>query len=363
MKQITKTNQILQLLRDSTGEEGTFENLIVYEAIALNTMPLRKRHPLYKGAIVDLNVLYQMAEAVNLESIPVHIQHESDFALPKGRVFNGRVVGSELRVLFYIDKNEIEAINKIDNSVVDQVSVSILTKQILNSVSGFDYLGADSTIENIYSGMDNDGNVIGEKGVYAHLINLDAWFELSLVGTGGAQNARIVSRDKSVFGSSFEKLAASGVDPSIFLLAASTETNKMDLSEFITKLTETTAEIVTVKTDLDTANATIASLNSQVETLTDANAALEAKLLEEPEGLTLALTSLQGVATKLIAASGKTDPVAQSLTEVMAQITSLEAGIVAAYAGTAGRTKLAETDLKTSFSGKSASAFRSPRNA
>lgn len=340
MKQINKTPEITAVLRQSVGPSVNTDNLAVYEAIAFNNRPVRKNHPLFKGAIADRSLLLEMAAALSVESRPVQIQHD-DGDLPSGRAFHGKVVDkgseSELRVLFFVDKSEASLMNKIDSGTVDQVSVSIIPKKMLNSKSGFDYLGAEATAENIWTGTDNDGNTIGKNGVYARMIGLDNWFELSLVGMGGAENARIVSHDESYFGSSYSKLAASGVDPSVFLLEASTENHTMDLTVLSDKLVELsgknatlTADIATLTTAKTTLEAQIVELQKKVDeagtpdaTLTAAQADLTTKTAEA-ETLAAdnakAVEALQLVAKAILAATGKVDA---EIPKTIAELTAL----------------------------------------
>ncbi len=355
MKQIEKTPEIQAALRQSVGKGVNIDSLVVYEAIALNNRPIRKQHPLFKGAVADRSLLLEMAAALSQESRPVQIQHYDD-TLPKGRAFHGKVLEKgnelELRVLFFMDSKEDQIISKLDSGTVDQVSVSILPKKILNSVSGFDYLGDASTAENVWTGNDGEGNVLGKKGVFGRMVGLDKWFELSLVGMGGADGAFIVSRDESYFGSSYQKLAASGVDPSLFLLEASTENEDMsDLADLVNKLSETTVNLTNRSNEVTTLTATVTTQAARITELeaqlaaaakpsealtaaqtqvTEATAALTASEAER----TAALTALQGVAKTLLTAAGKLDAkVPETITELNALIdetkTSLAAVLVA----------------------------------
>lgn len=351
MKQINKTPEITAVLSQSVGTSVNTENLAVYEAIAFNNRPVRKNHPLFKGAIADRSLLLEMAAALSVESRPVQIQHESE-SLPSGRAFHGKVVDkgaeSELRVLFFVDKSEASLMNKIDSGTVDQVSVSIIPKKMLNSKSGFDYLGAEATAENIWTGTDNDGNTIGKNGVHARMIGLDNWFELSLVGMGGAENARIVSHDESFFGSSYQKLAASGVDPSVFLLEASTESHTMDPKEFIDSITKLSADNATATASIATLTASNTALTTKVGELETALAAAgkpdealattQADLTAKTEEVTTltadnaaAVTALQGVAKAVLAASGKMDAeVPKTIAELTALINDTKVKLSAA---------------------------------
>lgn len=383
MKRIEITAQIEAHLRSALGADADLNAFSVYEAIAFNTLPVRKRHPVYKGARADAAFLAEMADAVNKESRPVHIGHDSS-GLPIGRIFHGEVVngfsGQELRALFFIDNQHSAEIAKIEHGTVDQVSVSVLPKQLLNSVSGFDYLGAEADFTHIMTGTDPDGNTLGENGVYARMVGLDSFFEMSLVGQGGAENARIVRRDQSHFGSSFQKLAASGLDPNALVLVASVEADKMDLTALVGQLTDTKVELSTMTTAKATLEASVETLTAQNSALTqqladlgDVPAALAAKDTEIT-GLTEAKTtleadsaaavaSLQTVATALLTASGKVgEAVPATVAELSALIESTKAGLVAALVS-GGRSNPSDLDSVGSHTPTADfSAFQAPRN-
>ena len=383
MKQVEKTPEIVSKLRQSIGADADVEKVAVFEAIALNSLPLRKRHPLYNGARVDRSLLLEMAQDVMRESKPVQIQHDTT-PLPIGRVFHGEVVdgrgGPELRVLFFVDKTEEKAIQKIDAGSVDQVSVSVLPKHIYNSVSGFDYLGADATFEHVWTGTDPDGNTIGEDGVFGRMVGLDAWFEMSLVGQGGANNARIVSRDASHFGSSFQKLAASGVDPNALVLVASTRNESMDLKELVDQLTDTKVELAQKASEVATLTASVAEKDARIveleaqlataqatpdEALTAANTALEtatANLTAASADRDTAVSALKDVAKKVLTASGKlNEQVPEDIASLTALIASTETGLSAVLvAGGRSQDSVDDTSVRQTPVA-SLGAFRAPR--
>lgn len=359
MKQIPKTPKIMQLLQASLGQEADLSKVAVFEAIALNQLPLRKKHPLYNTSIADMSLLHEMAAAVAQESVPLQIQHDKE-PLPVGRVFHAEVVGTELRALYFVDSVEEELIAKIDNGTVDQVSVSIMPKHIYNSKSGFDYLGKDATFDHVWTGTDNDGNTIGENGVYGRLVGLDQWFEMSLVGKGGARNARIVSRDKSHFGSSYERLAASGVDPNALVLVASVEDEDMDLTAIVADLSNAKAEGIVKDQKIATLEATISELNASKETLAaeleaaKADAPTVAAQLTETQStlettkveLDGAVKALKDVAQKILTASGKVDvQLPETVAELTALIEDTEKGLSAALV-IGGRASEASHEVK-----------------
>ena len=364
MKQVQKTEFITAALRKSLGDGVALDHLRVYEAIALNTLPLRKNHPLYNGSRADRSLLYEMAAELNKESRPVHLMHYSD-DLPVGRVFYGEVVDqgseAELRVLFFLDPTADEEAVKIDSGSVDQVSVSVLPKHIYNSVSGFDYLGPDATVEHIMSGTDPDGNTLGKNGCYGRIVGLNKFFELSLVGMGGAQNARIISRDESHFGSSYQKLAASGLDPNALVLVASTSTRKeeMNLTEIIAQLTDMKAELAQKIIEISTLQAAIAEKDKRIaelEAKLEDVAKPQAELQEQIASLTTqseevraqldaAVTSLKDIATKVLTAAGKTtDGLPETVEELNAVINETTEALAASLVA-GGRSKEATSDV------------------
>lgn len=327
MKRLTVTPEIQELLKNAVGSEVSLNDIAVYEAVAFNTLPIRKRHPLYRNARAARSVLEEMAARLADESLPVLISHQNEM-LPIGRVFHGKVVDhadwSELRVLFFLDMAD-EAARDIDLGIVDQVSVSVITKKALCSECGFDFFGPDADFENVWGGICNKGHVLGEDGVFARLVELDDWFEMSLVGRGGAQKARIVSPDQSVFGSqSIQRLAANGFDPNALILSVTPEKGRImnfDLSKHIEEMADLKANLAIKDRELEAATKKIESLEKElsatqakIEEMGDASAAIEerdaqiAQLTDEKKSLEdnakAALEALKDVVGMFLTMSG-----------------------------------------------------------
>lgn len=286
MKRIDITPEIASHLRRSLGNDINPQEYIVFEAIALNTFPIRKRHPLYLGAVNDRSVLAEMASNVISESVPLMIMHDQE-PLPVGRVFHGEVKDlmgeSELRTLFFVDPQEEEVIRKIENGTVDQVSVSVMAREAKCSECGWNYFGEEAEFENIFFGECNNGHVIGQDGVHVKLSGLDSWFEMSLVNQGGAQNARIVNRDQSHFGSAtnIHRLAASGMDPNHLVLAASPEgADTMEIQKLIDDLTTYKADLSTANSKVEDLKAALTDRDGEVERLANENEELKARVAE-----------------------------------------------------------------------------------
>lgn len=363
VKQIAKTPEIIALLKRAMGSATSGDNVAVFEAIALNTLPLRKRHPLYNGAVAQRSLLLEMALALEAESRPVQSMHDRD-DLPIGRVFHGRVVDgvdTELRVLFWIDKQHAEEIQKIENGTIDQVSVGILPKQMICSADGFDFLGTEADLEHVFTGTTPKGNTVGENGVYCKMIGLETFFELSLVGQGGAQNARIVNNDQSHFSPHIKALAANvSIDRLALTATATTRTEKpiMDIKELLAELravekdhTKTLVEIEQLKASSAALTAERDQLKTQLEAASRGEPAVKAELDElktkhvaVEADLKSADEALRDICQKILTASGQVGAaVPEKLTDVVAKITDTSAGLAAVLVS-GGKAKGADED-------------------
>ena len=299
MKQISVNDSIRSKLQAAAGANVDLSNLAVFRATAINTLPIRKKHPVYNGGIHKRSFLEQMLAALKQESLPLQIMHNSE-VLPSGRVFDGEIkdlgTHSELHTYFWVDKSTakgVEYTNLINSGTIDQVSVSVLPKAAVSnkSTNSFDFLGDDATFEHIWSGTDPDGNVMGKEGAYVEMNDLDAWFEMSLVGQGGITGARIHS-------SGDMKLAASGLDvPPMTLTLAYDEKDKtsMDLEKLVEQLTDAKAALKPTQEQLTAAQAEIETLKARITELEAAGDA--APLNEALTGLFTFAATLSGDVT------------------------------------------------------------------
>jgi hypothetical protein len=367
MKQITKTAKIIAKLRKTVSADVDLDALAVFEASAFNTLPIRKKHFLYKGARADKFMLDDMVTELAKESRPVQIMHNGEM-LPVGRVFHGEVLplnknDYEIRVLFFVDATG-EQVRNIDLGIVDQVSVSVMSKKLICSACDFDYLGEGATSENFWTATCANDHSIGQKGVYAKMQGLSDWNELSLVNRGGAQNARIVSPDKAHFtGPAALRLAAHGIEPSMLILTATADMeNTMDFAEL-------SGQVVDLRVDVKLKEAEIATLTAKLGEATTKVTALEANLASAGNGAQAlaakdteiaaavaatavektekeaALSALKEVATALLVASGDTAPtVPETVAELSALITEKKAALAAVLIA-GGRSKAADTPV------------------
>lgn len=284
---VTLTPEIEAKLRAAVGSDKDVSNFTVFDTIALSESPLRKRGGLYKGAKFTRSTLAEMADYVREgNTVPMHTLHLQGDELPVGAVFDAWVEdddeGAKLMARFFIDPTEATLSEKIDNGTISEVSVGVLPQRILCSECGFDYMGEEATLENVWEGVCDQGHVIGENGVHARVAGLDLWMELSLVSVGASPDAKIQKqRMRAHFGDRHAELLQAGIAPEALMITASNEieastklSNKEDSMD-VNKLVDDLSE---VKADLKLAHATVADLSASVEAKDARIAELEAQL-------------------------------------------------------------------------------------
>lgn len=368
MKQITKTEQIKAQLRAAFGADANLDALVVYETIALNPKPIRKAGGIFKGARASLSLLGEAATSINRESVPIQMVHNTSEA-PYGRAFYGEVVGDELRVLFAIDSaSHPEVVSKIDSGVLDQVSVGLLSKAMKCSKCDFNYM-APNAMSNLYMLECDEGHRIGEDGTHVWLDGLDYFFELSLVGMGAANGARIVGQSDSVLqgNSHFQQRLAASALGGVAGIRLSVDTEELStmtpdqMTRFEAAITQgatATAQLTAVTGERDAARTELAAAQARIQELTASGAAETATQLAAAQAdLAAAVTALQAEATTVLTACGK--PVTD-LPKTVTELTALIAENRAAFAAIIpvnGATTAADSAPKTPPAPSRAAAF------
>ena len=193
-----------EITRINAGNEIDFDAIAIYETRTVNTKTLRKRGGLYQGARIDKSVLEEMVESLNnsVEGVPMHLMHETQ-ALNVGKAFRAKMVQRndghfEVVSQFYIPVAETALVARLDTGAVDQVSVGLLAKQVKCSHCDYDWRQAG--MREIMDLTCKNKHTVGKDGV--HVVStggLEKWFELSLVDSGAATDARITSAQASQF--------------------------------------------------------------------------------------------------------------------------------------------------------------------
>lgn len=293
MKQLPLNDDLRAKLKAAAPDTDP-EKVAVFEAAALSTAPVRKKHPVYQGAVHTANFLAQMMGELQKESRPLQIMHGSSDGdqLPIGRVFHGQISegtgvdgATELLTLFWIDNEHAELVAKVNSGTIDQVSVAILGKSAKSNKTGFDFMGPDADLENIWLGVDDKGNKMGVDGAHVIVDELDAWFEMSLVGQGGAQGARIKGRQL--------QLSASGQEVPSMTLELSTgpaptptpkppapapqkDTFDMDAKDFAALIAEHATKLANAEAAKAAAEATATAEKTRADALATELSALKA---------------------------------------------------------------------------------------
>lgn len=259
-KEIDMSDELLTQFKGKFGEEADVSKFYVFECRALSTESVHQG-TIYDGAVVATDILVSMADKINNsnENIGIHIMHNDD-DLNIGRAFSARLnVDDNGSTAIYAtcailrDEQSDIVINKIENNVLDEVSVQFLSEHAYCSECHWDFMGEDATFENWWDKTCANGHTIGVDGCHLELEGLANFSEISIVNRGAAKNPKILSQKKrSLFREGeLMSLAASGKAPE-FLVATfnSKLENIMADKENITLSAQEIADMQTQLADL-----------------------------------------------------------------------------------------------------------------
>ena len=327
MKRIPITDAIKAAITSSVGEEINFDTIAVFEAIAVTGRPISKKWSIFDGAVVTRNTMEQAAAKLNTgEFVPLHTLHEQGYELPVGRLFQGTVgVDAQginnLHTLFYTDDTELAA--KLDNGIIEEVSVGLMSERMLCSGCNFDYADPANE-ENLWTRVCDNGHVLGMGGYHLLLDGVKKFMELSLVSKGASTGAKVLGAKKRLLASQFDSLAASGNNLEHKTLFASPtlgeEIDMKQIEELQAGLKALTEKVEAQAKTIDEQAGTIKAQAEQLETLTKLSETVAAhgETLVKVETLAANAEALNG----LVAAD--TGVVAQ-LGAVSEQMTALKA--------------------------------------
>jgi phage shock protein A len=358
-KSVVITPRIQNLIQQNNGGETVdLNSILVFEASVLNTRPLKKPGSIFDAGRVSVDTLNQMATYLNSGGfVPLQTLHPTGDELPIGRFFYAQVMPStlgdgstELVAMFYLPKNDPNA-EKLDQGIIDEVSVGVVAQHLNCSQCSWDYMGADATGDNFWDRTCANGHTLGVDGVHLNLVGLDRWTETSLVSKGAANNAKILGRTKQRLGQEqYDRLAASGVAPEQKLLIATTtdkprsRTMDKELLELMTQMSDLKADAKVHKHESDAKDAQIATLTASV-------AAKDAQIAKLSEGTELkeATTKLAESEAKVTELTTAKDSAEAKLAEVEGKLATAEAkvAVLEAGAGNGGRSKGASDDNVT----------------
>ncbi|WKV22010.1 hypothetical protein Phage2-1_00009 [Achromobacter phage 2-1] len=323
------------------GDDVDLTKVVVFETVAASTRPISKRGSIFDKGVISASTLIEMANYLNTQKgfVPLHTLHPMGDELPLGRFFYAEVLPSptgdgsmDLVTQFYISATEEDKIAKMEQGIIDEVSVTLRTKTILCSECGWDYLGKDASIMNLLDQTCGNDHTVGHNGVHVNLNGMEAWTETSLVSKGASSNAKIAGRAKQRLSSEhYEKLAASGINPDATFLTATIKdhprsSDTMD-KETLDRLTALSASEATLKAQVIVLTASEETLKGQVAALT-----AERDQLKSGEAVTAVKAELETAKTELAAANTAHDATKAELTAANTAKAELESKLVAANA-------------------------------
>lgn len=371
MKQLPRTPDLDQKLRASYGPDAEIANLAVYEVVLANQTPLRKAAGIFKNARLELSLLNEMVAAINAESVPLQLGHDTQ-PMPVGRVFAAMDRNGEARGLQALDKStHADLVAKLDNGTIDQVSIGVLPKHIRCSSCGFDFKAPGNEVS-LWTLTCSEGHVIGQDGVFARLSGLQSIFEVSLVGQGAVKGARVVGPSDSAFQNNQRLAAAAGDARFALYLTATPREEPMNVEKIVGQLTAATADkavaeakVATLTSQLEAATAQVTDLQTQLAAASNATelTTVRSELTAATTDRDAALVALRDEAGKILTACGKADQVAalasKSVPEVVAVITEHRAQF-AAMIPAGGSAHSADENPETVVRA-STTAFQTPR--
>jgi hypothetical protein len=197
-KRITITDQIQKRIQATYGGQVDTSAFVCFEAVALNTLPIRQAGSIYDSAIVSEATLTEMAAVLQRgEGVPIQLMHDTE-DLPAGKAFWGEVVRNSygqpsLVIQFWISASEPQVIAKVEDGTVGEVSVGFVPLHLTCSKCGFDFMSPTADPYMLWMQTCENGHVIGKDGVHVNVSGLKAWNETSLVGKGAASGAKILT--------------------------------------------------------------------------------------------------------------------------------------------------------------------------
>jgi hypothetical protein len=297
MKEIVPTPELMALVDKVAGTQVDPQSIAIFENVANNTLPVKQAGSIYNGSTMTAQFLAQMLAHVKAgESVPMQTFHQLNKELPLGKVFDAQIVpldakNSELRTLFYITRlGNAALIDGLNSGTIDEVSSTTRPANALCSAAdcGFDYLSGEADVMNWIEQTCANGHTIGKGGTHLVLSNLDRFFELSIVGLGAADHAKVLGRSKQIMargGAEYQRLAASAAPQHshahTLLSASATHQEKPVMAENTgAGVAELATQLVTLSTSVGTLTAELAASKGIVTGITAERDALTAKVTE-----------------------------------------------------------------------------------
>lgn len=319
-KKLVLEGDLLSKFKAKFGEEVDPNNFYCIKVRAVSTEPI-SQGTIYNGATTTEGTLVDMAHIVNHtnENVGVLTMHDSS-ELNVGRCFYAEVTdeGSEKSLTAYLailkTEDSESLIAKIDNNVLDEVSVSFVPKVAKCNKCGFDYMSEEATAANWFNMTCPEGHEIGKDGTHLIIDGTDNFSEVSIVNRGAAESAKILDVENKGFFSeeALKKLAANGKEPNKMVLVCFSKMENGKMDEMVKELEEAKAQIAALQQKLDL-ESKVKELESQLADKEAVIAELEAKIAEKQTQIEEDKASIEQKEEELSAAKTEKDAVVEFL--------------------------------------------------
>ncbi len=251
-KELILSGELLDRFKDKFGEEVEPSNFYCIKVRAISTEPLHQG-TIFDGAVPTEQVIFDLSDEVNNtnNNVGVAIMHDHE-SLSVGRCFFSRVqdeggVKSLILYMAILKTEETKSvIAKIENNVLDEVSVSFTAKEAKCNKCGFDYMSDEADMEHWFSMTCPEGHTIGKDGTHLILNGAEHFSETSIVNRGAANKPKILDNPKE----QSYLLAASGGKPNKLVVCFEKMEKALMANEELVQ-SQATEEVVAPAVDLE----------------------------------------------------------------------------------------------------------------
>ena len=208
-KRVELTEELKNKIRTRCGSDIDFSSAAFYQARIVSTEPITQ-NSIYNKAQLARSTVFELEEFFNNDpqlNVTLQVMHDQ-MVLPAGRVVAVKAIdepdgiNSALYGVFMVSNEHQEYINKLDNGIIDEVSISMLAKKLLCSECGFDLRDASPEEQMMAFFFHRcpkcEVELGGKEGAHLNLVGVEEFTEVSLVTRGAARHAKILDSSKQL---------------------------------------------------------------------------------------------------------------------------------------------------------------------
>lgn len=208
-KRVELTEDLKNKIRARCGNDIDFSSAAFYQARIVSTEPITQ-NSIYNKAQLARSTVFDLEEFFNNDpqlNVTLQVMHDQ-MVLPAGRVVAVKAIdepdglNSALYGVFMVSNEHQEYINKLDNGIIDEVSISMLAKKLLCSECGFDLREASPEEQMMafffHQCPKCEKELGGAEGAHLNLVGVEEFTEVSLVTRGAARHAKVLDSSKQL---------------------------------------------------------------------------------------------------------------------------------------------------------------------